>query len=70
MVACSQDRAGKASQEPLSLSIRLHHRTGKGGLSCISTKSRVDHLIAQMRELECTREVLPSVIDDLGMIDV
>ena len=34
----------------------------------ISTKSRVDHLIAQTRELECTKEVLPSVINDLGMI--
>ena len=36
----------------------------------ISKKSRVDNFIAQTRELECTREVLPSVIDDIGMIDV
>ena len=36
----------------------------------ISTMSRVDHLTAQTREIECTREVLPSVIDDLGMINV
>ena len=33
-----------------------------------STKSRVDHLTAQTRELECTKEVLPSVINYLGMI--
>ena len=28
----------------------------------------MDHLVAQTRELECTKEVLPSVINDLGMI--
>ena len=31
----------------------------------ICTKSRGDHLIAQTRELECTRDVLPRVIDEL-----
>ena len=36
----------------------------------ISTKSGVDHVIAQTREREFTREILPSVIDDLCMIDV
>ena len=32
----------------------------------ISTLSREDHSIAQTRELECTKVVLPRVIDELG----
>ena len=51
----------------LSLSLLFFFCSTKRILG-ISTKSRVDHLIAQTRELECTKEVLPSVINDLGMI--
>ena len=32
----------------------------------ISTLSREDHSVAQTRELECTKVVLPRVIDELG----
>ena len=32
----------------------------------ICTKSRSEHITAQTRELECTKTVIPSVMDDLG----
>ena len=55
----------------LELHIRLHHSNdiySTKHILDICTKSRGDHLIAQTRKLECTRDVLPSVIDELGMI--